>query len=106
MNLRVVVEEHGKKSSKSPNQSEGCSREIAYGSIFIVSFYRDIWSGRGAQRDLPTLELASVKLLSVVDLPDDGLPTRPIRGSRGMTLLFLLFQQKRGQRPRSCKHQL
>lgn len=23
-------------------------------------------------------------LFSVVDLPDDGLPTKPIRGSRGM----------------------
>ena len=26
----------------------------------------------------------SVKLLRVVDLPDDGLPTRPISGSRGI----------------------
>ena len=50
---------------------------------------------------LPTLELASVKLrprirpkqlyycsisylFNVVDLPDDGLPTRPIKGSLGI----------------------
>lgn len=33
---------------------------------------------------LPVLEVASVSELSVVDFPEDGLPTRPIRGSRGM----------------------
>ena len=33
----------------------------------------------------PTLEEASVRLLSMVLLPLDGLPTRPISGSRGMT---------------------
>ena len=32
----------------------------------------------------PTFELASVSALSVVDFPLDGLPTRPMRGSRGM----------------------
>ena len=32
--------------------------------------------------DLPTFELASVKLLRVVDLPEEGLPTRAMRGSR------------------------
>lgn len=32
----------------------------------------------------PTFAVVSVKLLRVVDLPDDGLPTRPISGSRGM----------------------
>lgn len=32
----------------------------------------------------PTLEVASVKLLSVELLPDEGLPTRPIRGSLPM----------------------
>jgi hypothetical protein len=35
----------------------------------------------------PTLELASVRLLSVVLLPLEGLPTRPIRGSRGIVRL-------------------
>jgi hypothetical protein len=35
----------------------------------------------------PTLELASVRLLSVVLLPLEGLPTRPIRGSRGIVKL-------------------
>jgi len=32
----------------------------------------------------PTLEDASVRELSVVLFPDEGLPTRPMRGSRGM----------------------
>jgi hypothetical protein len=32
----------------------------------------------------PTLELASVKLFKVVLLPLDGLPTNPIKGSRGI----------------------
>lgn len=32
----------------------------------------------------PTLDVASVRLFKVVLLPDDGLPTRAIRGSRGI----------------------
>lgn len=32
----------------------------------------------------PTLAVVSVRLFSVVDLPDEGLPTRAMRGSRGM----------------------
>lgn len=32
----------------------------------------------------PTLAVVSVRLLRVVDLPDEGLPTRAMRGSRGM----------------------
>ncbi len=32
----------------------------------------------------PTFEVASVKLLSVVLLPLEGLPTRPINGSLGI----------------------
>lgn len=32
----------------------------------------------------PTLEEASVRLLRVVLFPAEGLPTRPINGSRGM----------------------
>lgn len=32
----------------------------------------------------PTLEVASVSELSVLDLPALGFPTRPMRGSRGM----------------------
>lgn len=32
----------------------------------------------------PALAVASVKLFRVVDLPDEGLPTRPINGSRGI----------------------
>lgn len=37
--------------------------------------------------DVPTLELASVSELRVVDLPLEGLPTRPINGSRGIVVL-------------------
>lgn len=33
----------------------------------------------------PTLEEASVRLFRVVLFPAEGLPTRPINGSRGMT---------------------
>jgi hypothetical protein len=32
----------------------------------------------------PTLDVASVRLLSVVLFPAEGLPTRPIKGSRGI----------------------
>lgn len=32
----------------------------------------------------PTFAVVSVRLLSVVDLPDDGLPTSAMRGSRGI----------------------
>lgn len=34
---------------------------------------------------VPTLEVASVRLLSVVLFPEEGLPTRPMRGSRGIS---------------------
>lgn len=34
----------------------------------------------------PILEDASVKEFKVVLLPDEGLPTKPIKGSRGMFL--------------------
>jgi hypothetical protein len=36
----------------------------------------------------PTLEEASVRELSVLDLPALGFPTRPIKGSRGMLMRF------------------
>lgn len=36
------------------------------------------------QDGAPTLDDESVRLLRVVDLPDDGLPTSPMSGSRGM----------------------
>lgn len=35
--------------------------------------------------DLPTFDEASVRLLRVVLFPEEGLPTRPIRGSRGIS---------------------
>jgi hypothetical protein len=40
------------------------------------------WRGRGFNP--PTLDVASVKLFNVVLLPLDGLPTSPIKGSRGI----------------------
>jgi hypothetical protein len=36
--------------------------------------------------EVPVFEFASVREFSVVDLPEEGLPTRPIRGSRGMVM--------------------
>lgn len=33
----------------------------------------------------PTFDVASVRLFSVVLFPEEGLPTRPIRGSRGIS---------------------
>lgn len=49
----------------------------------------------------PTFEDASVSEFSVLDLPALGLPTRPIRGSRGMLLRFWrdsgIRLQKRGE---------
>ena len=44
------------------------------------------WDGGRA----PTLAVESVKALRVVDLPADGLPTRAIRGSRGI-LSYVAF---------------
>lgn len=57
-------------------------REVSYGGI-------SLWS-LGKQGFVlfclypPTLEEASVRELRVLDLPALGLPTRPMRGSRGM----------------------
>jgi len=58
-----------------------------------LSFLREVtwslvssraWRRGGALLHTPTLELASVKLFNVVLLPLDGLPTNPIKGSRGI----------------------
>lgn len=38
--------------------------------------------------DVPTLDEASVKLFRVVLFPAEGLPTSPMRGSRGMAGLL------------------
>jgi hypothetical protein len=62
---------------------------------WVVLFLREVaWkmsvsmrgSSEGQRRRFypPTLEVASVKLFNVVLLPDEGLPTRPMRGSRGI----------------------
>lgn len=39
---------------------------------------------------IPTFAVVSVRLLSVVLLPDEGLPTRPMRGSRGIMVVAVL----------------
>lgn len=44
----------------------------------------------------PTLAVVSVRELRVVDLPDDGLPTRPMRGSRGMARWWEAGRQRGG----------
>lgn len=49
----------------------------------------------------PTLEEASVKLLSVLLFPEDGLPTSPMRGSRGMARWNCRVDRWRGKRSRS-----
>lgn len=39
----------------------------------------------------PTFDVASVKLFRVVLLPEDGLPTRPIKGSRGISSELIML---------------
>ena len=46
--------------------------------------YRDMVREARERLYPPTLEEASVRLLRVVLFPAEGLPTRPINGSRGM----------------------
>lgn len=48
-------------------------------------------------RGSPTLLVASVNELRVVLLPEEGLPTRPIRGSRGMLTDCVVSCQAREQ---------
>ena len=59
------------------------------GKFVVLSGIREV----GA----PTLARLSVRLLRVVDLPEDGLPTRAMRGSRGMVMdrSEVLFHQER-----------
>lgn len=40
----------------------------------------------GGKVGAPTLAVVSVRLLRVVDLPEEGLPTRATSGSRGMVV--------------------
>lgn len=60
-------------------------------SCVPISIYQRRSSGRRcmyimlARFDPPTLDVASVKLFNVVLLPAEGLPTRPINGSRGIS---------------------
>lgn len=48
----------------------------------------------------PTLDVASVKLFNVVLLPLEGLPTSPIKGSRGIVELLksIYVAQRRGRK--------
>ena len=62
-----------------------CIRDRAYGKLpAFESQLLIVYRGVALKGCLPTLDVASVKLLSVVLFPDEGLPTRPINGSRGM----------------------
>lgn len=54
------------------------------------------WGSMVVKGKLPTLELASVRLLSVVDLPEEGLPTKAMRGSRGIIAMKVGSDSRRG----------
>jgi hypothetical protein len=67
----------------------------AFQQLFVVFAYRFLrevayelceqeGQREGCGEYQPTFEVASVRELRVVDLPEDGFPTRPIRGSRGI----------------------
>lgn len=58
-----------------------CLREVAFKNIVSLLNLKSFWRGRFHP---PTLAVESVKLFNVVLLPEEGLPTSPIRGSRGM----------------------
>lgn len=62
-------------------------REVAYGLrgqlILLFGF-----PGVEVLCHLPTFEVASVNELSMVDLPLEGFPTRPMSGSRGILWCF------------------
>ncbi len=70
--------------------------DMSYGKLpeeVLISF--DVWfEWRGTYCGFyqPTLDEASVKLFRVVLFPDEGLPTNPIKGSRGMFLSHLLLR--------------
>ncbi len=64
--------------------------EIALRKVSCVSCEQR--TGRRGSFHGPTLELASVKLFRVVLFPLEGLPTNPIRGSRGMVADSVRFR--------------
>lgn len=59
-------------------------REVSYA---FVSFMMAGWD---QSQNVPTLEDASVRLFRVVDFPEDGLPTKPIKGSLPILYTVLL----------------
>ena len=75
------------------NRREARSNSAAIRGLALDMILREVAcafvSRRGRRRGgcgsyQPTFDEASVKLFKVVDLPDDGFPTKPIRGSRGI----------------------
>jgi len=73
--------------------------EVAYRAVGVDGSEGEVacWSeGRVRRLDdqglrqagAPTLAVVSVKLFKVDDLPEDGLPTRAMRGSRGIFLMM------------------
>lgn len=59
------------------------SGQVAWWGVRFFSVERAFGKGYG-----PTFDEASVRLLSVVLLPAEGLPTRPISGSRGIVSVW------------------
>lgn len=63
-------------------------RRVSYGKLPIQKRekyqYLAVQEARSDTGYRPTLEEASVRLFRVVLFPAEGLPTRPISGSRGM----------------------
>lgn len=83
MNLKNKVSfQRGNSLHRRRGLHEGDIRKVAYVKVAISAELRQLWLGSLYQ---PTLEEASVKLLSVELFPAEGFPTRPISGSRGMT---------------------
>jgi hypothetical protein len=57
---------------------------VALTESYLVFHELKFYQWRGCGFNPPTLDVASVKLFKVVLLPLEGLPTRPIKGSRGI----------------------
>jgi hypothetical protein len=51
--------------------------------------------GKSGQTKFMKVELRYEHLFSVVDLPDEGFPTKPMSGSRGMILYYRVMAETR-----------
>lgn len=90
-------------------RGHNCLREVAFKNIVSLLNHKSCRRGRFYP---PTLAVESVKLFSVVLFPEEGFPTSPIRGSRGMLcggryaepLFHGLFDVVSGKSKRECKN--